>query len=352
MTVSVPFLRDSVKTHDIMKKANKHIVEGFITKLSRCEIFVFGSNLEGQHLGGAARIAYDKFGAVWGQGVGPQGQCYAIPTMHGPLSEIKPYVDEFLQYAKDHPQNRFLLTRVGCGIAGFKDEDMAKLFAEALDIPNIAVPEEWLPALVYWCAPKSDKVPSPKVIDENILKALCEENKYIIGAGLVTELPTAKVRYTFGDGRFNYVNFGDYFFYGMNFYVFGYDDSWASEHLQNIVLDYFRDECWDRGYCRKAIFAGVRTGLKDSKGEDIYTGDICHIKRGGAEYHFPLSTFGTEPGTDNGRYAFVLDNHCLFPEQCDSITIEGNVFANADIDAFPETVGARCFQYLFPDGIR
>jgi len=335
-----------------MKKANKRLVEGFITKLSRCEVFVFGSNLEGQHLGGAARIAYDKFGAVWGQGVGPQGQCYAIPTMHGPISEIKPYVDEFLQYAKEHPQNRFLLTRVGCGIAGFKDEDMAKLFAEALDIPNIAVPVEWVPTMVTYCTPKSNTVASPKVIDESILQPLCDEYRYIIGAGLVCPKPQVRVRYTFGDGQFGYADFGDYFFFGMNFYVFGYDDSWAPEHLQNIVLDYFRDECWDRGYCRKAIFAGVRTGLKDSKGEDIYTGDICHIKRGDAEYHFPLSTFGTLPDADRGQYAFVLDNQCLTPAECESITIEGNVFGGADFDAFPDNVWARCIKFLFPNGIR
>ena len=335
-----------------MKKANKKLVEGFITKLSRCEVFVFGSNLEGQHLGGAARIAYDKFGAVWGQGVGPQGQCYAIPTMHGPIAEIKPYVDEFLQYAKEHPQNRFLLTRVGCGIAGFKDEDMAKLFAEALDIPNIAVPVEWLPSMVYWCTPKKDEVLPPKVIDETVLTSLCNDYKYVIGAGIQAPMPRIRVRYTFGDGKFHRAYFGDFFFQGMNFYVFGLLDEWAPEHLQNIVLDYFRDDCWDRGYCRKAIFAGVRTGLKDSIGEDIYTGDICNIKYKGSEYRFPLSTFGTQPGTDRGQYAFVLDNHLLTPAECENITIEGNVFGSVDIDAFPDNVGARCFQYLFPNGIR
>ena len=352
MTDSETCSEHSPITLDIMKKANKKLVEGLITKLSRCEIFVFGSNLEGQHLGGAARIAYDNFGAVWGQGVGPQGQCYAIPTMHGPLSEIKPYVDEFLQYAKEHPMNRFLLTRVGCGIAGFKDEDMAQLFAEALDIPNIAVPVEWLPTMVYWCKPKDDEVLPPKVIDEKVLTSLCNDYKYSIGAGIVTPMPTVRVRYTFGDGKFAYANFGNYFFMGMNFYVIGTDDSWAPEHLQHIVLDYFRDECWDRGYCRKAIFAGVDTGLKDSKGEHIFTGDICHIKRGGSEYHFPISAFGADRDRDEGRYAFVLDNHCLFPEQCDSITVEGNVFADADIDDFPDTIAARCFQFLFPNGIR
>lgn len=79
-----------------MKKTNKRITPDFVTELSMCEVFVFGSNLEGCHGGGAARIAYERFGAVWGQGVGPQGKSYAIPTMHGPISSIKPYVDDLL----------------------------------------------------------------------------------------------------------------------------------------------------------------------------------------------------------------------------------------------------------------
>lgn len=107
-----------------------------------CEIFVFGSNLEGLHMGGAARIAYEKFGAIWGQGVGLQGKSYAIPTMHGPVSSIKPYVDEFLEFARLHPLNRFLLTRIGCGIAGFKDTEIAPLFVDALNIPNISLPKD------------------------------------------------------------------------------------------------------------------------------------------------------------------------------------------------------------------
>ncbi|MBR2476452.1 MAG: hypothetical protein IKB57_08000, partial [Bacteroidaceae bacterium] len=69
-----------------MNNLNERIAPDFITELSENEIFVFGSNLEGRHVGGAARIAYDKFGAIWGQGVGLQGNAYAIPTMHGPIS--------------------------------------------------------------------------------------------------------------------------------------------------------------------------------------------------------------------------------------------------------------------------
>ena len=88
-------------------------------------------------------MAYERFGAEWGKGVGPQGRCYAIPTMQGPVSTIKPYVDEFIRYAKAHPENRFLVTRVGCGIAGFADSEIAPLFAEAKEIPNVTLPREW-----------------------------------------------------------------------------------------------------------------------------------------------------------------------------------------------------------------
>lgn len=115
----------------------------YITHLAANEIFVFGSNLSGWHGGGAARIAYEKFGAEWGVGVGPTGKCYAIPTMQGGVETIKPYVDEFIGYAKQHPKLTFLVTRIGCGIAGFTDEQIAPLFAAARSLPNVALPEGW-----------------------------------------------------------------------------------------------------------------------------------------------------------------------------------------------------------------
>lgn len=118
-----------------------------ISKLKEHEIFVFGSNLQGYHGGGAALIAMNSFGALWGQGVGLQGQCYAIPTMHGGLAQIKPYVDDFILFAKEHSQFKFLVTRIGCGIAGFKDEQIATLFKEALPIKNIILPKEFVEAL-------------------------------------------------------------------------------------------------------------------------------------------------------------------------------------------------------------
>lgn len=114
-----------------------------IASLKPNEIFVFGSNLEGMHYGGAARAAAQHFGAVIGNGDGIQGQSYAIPTMHGDVNVIKPYVDKFIAYAKAHPTQDFLVTPIGCGIAGFKPEQIAPLFEEAVDIDNIFLPESF-----------------------------------------------------------------------------------------------------------------------------------------------------------------------------------------------------------------
>lgn len=114
-----------------------------INSLKPNEVFVFGSNLAGYHGGGAARAALNKFGAIWGQGVGLQGQSYAIPTMQGGVDTIKPYVDEFIAFAKAHPELKFYVTRIGCGIAGFKDEEIAPLFREALEVENIILPKSF-----------------------------------------------------------------------------------------------------------------------------------------------------------------------------------------------------------------
>lgn len=115
-----------------------------ITRLAENEIFVFGSNLQGMHAGGAARIAHKLFGAIWGQGVGLQGSSYAIPTMQGGVETIAPYVDEFITFAQQHPHMCFLVTRIGCGIAGFTDEEIAPLFAAAYHLDNVILPRQFV----------------------------------------------------------------------------------------------------------------------------------------------------------------------------------------------------------------
>lgn len=111
-----------------------------ITELKPGEIFVFGSNLSGMHGGGAALVAYRKFGAVWGQGVGLQGKSYGIPTMQGGVETIIPYVNDFIDFARQHPELVFLVTRIGCGIAGFSDEEIAPLFKSAAGMSNVILP--------------------------------------------------------------------------------------------------------------------------------------------------------------------------------------------------------------------
>ena len=155
-TITSQIVSNFIKTHSLSKpidNTGKRVYHGVVrpaftpNKLSELkpdEVFVFGSNLQGYHGGGAARAAMDRFGAEWGKGVGLQGQSYAIPTMQGGVETIRPYVDGFVEFAKQHEELFFYVTRIGCGIAGFKDEDIAPLFAEALHVENICLPESFV----------------------------------------------------------------------------------------------------------------------------------------------------------------------------------------------------------------
>lgn len=110
-------------------------------------IFVFGSNLSGIHGAGAALTALEEYGAVYGQGIGPQGKSYAIPTkdhsIHRTLTidEIRPYVDQFIEYAKAKPEEKFYVTKIGCGLAGHKESDIRLLFEKAPE--NCLLPDGW-----------------------------------------------------------------------------------------------------------------------------------------------------------------------------------------------------------------
>lgn len=117
-----------------------HLVEA----LRSDEVFVFGSNASGHHGEGAARIAHERFGAVWGEGHGRHGQTYAIDTMSG-LDVIGSEARDFVAYATAHPELRFLLTPVGCGIAGYTPEQVAPLF---VGLPaNVSIPASFAPHL-------------------------------------------------------------------------------------------------------------------------------------------------------------------------------------------------------------
>ena len=113
-----------------------------IDHLEENEIFVFGSNASGYHGGGAAAYAMRKFGAVWGQGEGLQGQSYAIPTMEG-IAEMSEAIKRFTSFAAEHSELRFLVTRVGCGVAGYSASQIAPLFKECIPLENVALPSDF-----------------------------------------------------------------------------------------------------------------------------------------------------------------------------------------------------------------
>jgi len=115
------------------------ITPSSINTLETNEVFVFGSNIDGIHAGGAARTAKEKFGAVWGIGEGLQGQSYAIPTMEG-FENIRPAVERFTSFARRHPELKFLVTAIGCGIAGYTPEEIAPLFLDAAHLDNVYLP--------------------------------------------------------------------------------------------------------------------------------------------------------------------------------------------------------------------
>ena len=111
-----------------------------ITQLEPGEVFVFGSNAEGLHAAGAAALAHDKFGAVWGQGHGLHGQSYAINSMSG-LAILQHEVTGFVHFAAAHHELRFLVTEIGCGIAGYTPMEVAPFFAKAGE--NVVLPERF-----------------------------------------------------------------------------------------------------------------------------------------------------------------------------------------------------------------
>lgn len=126
-----------------------------INVLADDEIFVFGSNFEGKHIGGAARAAKEKFGAVWGIGEGLQGKSYAIPTMEG-LDNLAPAVKRFTSFAIQHKELKFYVTAIGCGIAGYQPEQIAPMFLEAAYHGNVYLPVSFWKVILKVAAPAKE----------------------------------------------------------------------------------------------------------------------------------------------------------------------------------------------------
>lgn len=116
-----------------------------ITRLKSNEVFVFGSSMDGYRVAGAGYDARKLFGAQYGVGVGMTGQCYCLPTkgfhrLPYVIESIRRHVQRFILFAKAHPEQTFLVTRVGCGIVGYTPQDIAPLFKRAKNVSNIHLP--------------------------------------------------------------------------------------------------------------------------------------------------------------------------------------------------------------------
>ena len=129
----------------------KGFTPDYIDRLLPNQIFVFGSNTLGYHTGGASGTARKKFGAIWGQAEGLQGQSYAIPVDFGKGirkdTEVKSSVEKFIAFAKQNEKLFFFVTRIGCGLGGYRDDEMAQFFKNALDVKNICLPKSFVDAL-------------------------------------------------------------------------------------------------------------------------------------------------------------------------------------------------------------
>ena len=140
-------MRERYSDDEIMEEKRRYAKEYYsprvtppvVRHLEENEIFVFGSNANGYHGGGAAAVAMHNFGAVWGQGEGLQGKSYAIPTMEG-LEKLKEAVDRFTDFADQHQELRFLVTMIGCGSAGYSPREIAPLFKGCIYLENVALP--------------------------------------------------------------------------------------------------------------------------------------------------------------------------------------------------------------------
>ena len=124
---------------------DRRVAPAVIRSLAPDEIFVFGSNIDGMHNGGAAGLAAADFGAIMGQAEGIQGRSYAIPSVGNTFQELKEAVRRFTEYADLHPKQKFMLTAIGCGTAGYTPEQIAPLFKDAYEFGNVYVPASFLP---------------------------------------------------------------------------------------------------------------------------------------------------------------------------------------------------------------
>lgn len=173
-------------------------------------------------------------------------------------------------------------------------------------------------------------------ISDLTLKHLCQKYSHDIGSGTNRFLPGIKVRYVATNKKFGYTYFGNFFFFGDDFYVWEQDEKYAEDHNPDVVEAVFANPCLGRGYARRVIFAGVLTDFSDDNGEGICTGDVIKLTKEDESEYYAVGAWSREDG--KGEYCFILDNHNWSLEECQhqhyQMTRVGTVFFQLDVSDF------------------
>lgn len=322
-------------------------------------VFVYESHPDGTHTYGDAKIAKEQYGAVDGFCVGRHGNSYAIPTDFNTIEgEFTWIVEDFIAYAKQHDERKFIVSRIRCERSLINEEDIIPLFKDAFKLPNVQLSDEWFDELMslitqddYEVYPiRTDEDLVPRVMDDESLFYLCRKYRMEIGYGLDKMLPKVRIRYVLDNKKFGYADFGDYFFWVDNgLYVWHKEEEFSEDHNPDVVEDFFGHNCKGRGYTCRHIFAGIDTGFDDNEKSRMFTGDIVQVTypEGSEMGALCLASVVGEDG--EGFYGFPLDNHSLTLQMCKEegyyLKRIGTVFYQLNNSEIPEPIWKKALTF-------
>lgn len=322
-------------------------------------VFVYESHPSGTHTYGDAKIAKEQYGAVDGFCVGRHGNSYAIPTDFNTIEgEFTCIVEDFIAYAKQHDERKFIVSRIRCERSLINEEDIIPLFKDAFMLPNVQLSDEWFDELMslitqddYEVYPiRTDEDLVPRVMNDKSLFYLCRKYRVEIGYGLDKMLPKVRIRYVLDNKKFGYADFGDYFFWVDNgLYVWHKEEEFSEDHNPDVVEDFFGHNCKGRGYTCRHIFAGIDTGFDDNEKSRMFTGDIVQVTYpdGSEMGALCLASIVGEDG--EGFYGFPLDNHSLTLQMCKEegyyLKRIGTVFYQLNNSEIPEPIWKKALTF-------
>lgn len=307
-----------------------------VESLEPGQVFVFGSNPIGFHSGGASLVAFRKFGAVWEQAEGPQGQCYAIPVdvrgenVGNISSYLMRHIDKFLSYAKQHQELFFLVPRIGCGAAGFDDAFMAPFFKEAMNMKNVSLPKSFVEIL------KQEKTEEKGDGKQRIFNLIILDESGSMQ--MIREQAVSGLNETFQTIRLAQENHPEQQHY-ISFLTFNSDR--IKKVMDRLAVDTNKELKWND------FWPNSCTPLFDAMGQSL-----SELKTHVRENDVVLVTIITD-GMENSSKEYSGNN---IKDMVNDLKKKGWVFAyigtNQDVDAIADNLGIRSrMQYNYsPEG--